>query len=78
MKRRKISFRRRQALRLAMYIDQHGQCALCHTPLFGPRDATIDHIKPVAKGGTDDRWNLQLVHKWCNVRKGDEYLRAAS
>lgn len=33
----------------------------------------IDHIKPVAKGGTDDLTNLQPLYWKNNRRKGDTY-----
>jgi len=72
-----IPFRQRPALRAAMYRDQRGYCALCHQPLI-LAESTIDHIVPVAKGGTDRRWNLQLTHKDCNQRKADRHLRSAS
>jgi len=33
----------------------------------------IDHMKPVAKGGTDDLANLQPLHWENNRHKGDDY-----
>ncbi len=33
----------------------------------------VDHIKPVALGGTDDLDNLQPLHWENNRRKGDDY-----
>ena len=33
----------------------------------------IDHIKPVAKGGTDDLENLQVLQSSANSKKGDNY-----
>jgi len=33
-------------------------------------DLHIDHIFPVARGGTDDPTNLQPAHSRCNISKG--------
>ena len=30
----------------------------------------VDHIQPLAGGGTSERDNLQAVHSTCNLRKG--------
>lgn len=35
-------------------------------------DLQIDHILPVAKGGTNDAANLQLLCKACNIAKSDK------
>ena len=40
------------------------------------RDTTgweIDHIKPVARGGSDDLSNLQPLYWETNRNKGDQY-----
>ena len=47
------------------------QCVAC-----GEKDEkklTIDHIKPVSKGGGDEIANLQIMCKSCNSRKGAKY-----
>jgi 5-methylcytosine-specific restriction endonuclease McrA len=41
-------------------------CAYC-----GDQAETIDHVVPVAKGGTDDDWNLVAACKRCNYSKKD-------
>ena len=43
-------------------------------PLF----ATIEHVVPLAKGGTHERSNVVCAHLTCNIRKGDrEGIRTA-
>lgn len=54
--------------------------------LRNPLSASVDHIVPLAAGGTDDRSNLQIAHLFCNLYKGasrpgagftrPEYVRA--
>lgn len=34
-------------------------------------NVTLEHIKPVSKGGTDDMSNLAISHLYCNQRKGN-------
>lgn len=52
-------------------------CGICDQPvdpdLKWPehRSATVDHVLPVAHGGTDDLDNLQLAHLACNATKQD-------
>lgn len=51
-----------------IFILQRGRCALCCKRL-----KTIearDHIIALAKGGSNDRRNIQLTHKSCNSKKG--------
>jgi len=45
------------------------KCVNCSTK----ENLTIDHIKPVSKGGTDDFNNLQILCKSCNSKKGAKY-----
>lgn len=51
-------------------------CYLCAEPISGrlhylhPDALTIDHIVPVALGGSDELDNLQPAHRRCNVAKG--------
>lgn len=47
------------------------RCGYCHSPqryVLGPLE--IDHITPLARGGTDDEENLWLACRICNGYKG--------
>jgi 5-methylcytosine-specific restriction endonuclease McrA len=46
---------------------QKGKCAYCRKAV-GKRPH-VDHIVPIAKGGTNDRRNLQITCGPCNLRK---------
>jgi 5-methylcytosine-specific restriction endonuclease McrA len=66
-----------------LWRDQEGLCAKCREPMlknrfeaphariWTKRRATLDHIVPVSKGGTDVAENLQLMHARCNKIKGN-------
>lgn len=45
---------------------QRGKCAACRVKLS---DYHVDHVIPLAKGGTNDRRNLQLLCPPCNRHK---------
>lgn len=51
------------------YLEQMGYCAFCAKP-FGEEIPEIDHWLPLAKGGSNDRENIKLLHKACNRTKG--------
>ena len=67
-----------------LWASQSGLCALCgepmmrnrfeapHSRIWEKQRATIDHIIPCSKGGTDARDNLQLAHAHCNKVKGNK------
>lgn len=46
---------------------QRGKCACCKRPLGD--DFHLDHIMPVALGGTNTDDNMQLLRKTCNLQK---------
>jgi len=43
-----------------------------------PGQATLDHIVPVTRGGTNDPSNLRLAHMSCNRRRGNRMEAHAS
>ena len=49
---------------------QSMRCRLCGVLLLGEVRAHVDHILPVALGGTSDLLNLQLLCSQCNLGKG--------
>lgn len=69
------SFRRQQTK--AYLAERDGdRCHLCHKPIDlelaypHSRSASIDHLVPVADGGSNDATNLALAHLACNIRRG--------
>lgn len=69
--------RRRRARKLDAYVApvsdsaiiqrDRGRCGICGKPIMG--DLEIDHIVPLAKGGTHEPDNVQLAHRRCNRKK---------
>jgi 5-methylcytosine-specific restriction endonuclease McrA len=55
----------------------HGLCQICGEPVDltarapAPRSPSLDHIVPLARGGTHEPGNVQLAHFLCNSLKGD-------
>lgn len=52
-------------------------CALCNSEIdyslhyLDPWSFVIDHVVPLAKGGTDTLDNIQAAHRYCNRLKSD-------
>ncbi len=73
-----------------LWDTQKGLCRLCGKPMLSQRfqaphatiwarqRATVDHIQPRSKGGTDTAANLQLVHARCNTLKGAKRVNTLS
>lgn len=49
---------------------QRGKCAYCRTALKHV-SVHVDHVRPIAKGGTNLRSNLQVLCQTCNLNKSD-------
>ena len=62
-----------------LYRNQKGKCMYCGRKL-ALADMHVDHRTPVARGGSDNDKNLQMLCGKCNTRKGDmtdgEFRRA--
>lgn len=60
--------------------EQQGYCYLCTARINldlqypDPMSASIDHVVPLARGGTGLRDNLRAVHLICNRQKGIKLL----
>ena len=64
----------RRDKRLAIYLRDQFQCVYCHRNLANApaRKRTLDHIIPVARGGTNDAVNLCTACTTCNERKSNK------
>lgn len=74
-----------QALRSTAIRDRHRRaiartrppCALCGQPIdydlphLDPMAYVVDHVVPIAQGGTDELANKQPAHRACNRAKAD-------
>jgi 5-methylcytosine-specific restriction endonuclease McrA len=62
------AFRSNAKLRHSL-LKEMPECAYCEDR----EDLTLDHIRPLGKGGTNDRWNIQTLCHFCNNAKGNQY-----
>jgi 5-methylcytosine-specific restriction endonuclease McrA len=52
---------------LSLMDSQRGKCVYCRVDIS--KSYQVDHIVPVARGGSNDKGNLQLLCKACNLDK---------
>lgn len=57
--------------RIKLNQKQGGLCAYCDLPFTEMDPATLDHIVPKSRGGSNKIRNKALVHSSCNQMKGD-------
>ena len=68
--------------RAYIYRRDRYRCQLCGKPLAmsesvpHPNAPTLDHVIPLARGGTHEPSNVQAAHFLCNASKGDGYADA--
>lgn len=67
---RKKTHHQRMSLMQTLTSYYGYECACCHKE----GAVTIDHIRPVSKGGQTKLSNLQLLCQRCNVEKGDKTI----
>lgn len=55
-----------------VFKADRGICGICGL-WVQPRHSSMDHIHPLAKGGTHTWHNIQLTHLKCNLKKSSKY-----
>jgi hypothetical protein len=62
-------------LKKAIFYRDHGRCVFCRADLSGllatDRRLHFDHIVPLARWGTNDPSNFQVLCESCNLEKSD-------
>jgi 5-methylcytosine-specific restriction endonuclease McrA len=59
-----------QRLRAQALADHGRTCHICGHPITPTEAWHMDHVQPLAQGGTDSRGNLKPAHTRCNLTKG--------
>lgn len=66
-RRRKLGGKLSIGLSKKLFEAQRGKCACCGLPLGD--NYHLDHIMPLALGGANEDWNIQLLRQHCNNKK---------
>lgn len=56
-----------------LYDRDEGMCGICNE-LVERKEASVDHVVPLSRGGRHAWDNVQLAHFLCNARKNDQLL----
>jgi len=64
----------RQTTRLAIYLRDGMACVYCGSTVEDGATLTLDHIKPVSKGGSNHPTNLVTCCHACNCARGSKSL----
>lgn len=72
-KRVRKPLRWRDALKIVSMNGDRFVCAYCDDEL-DLTTAEVDHVIPISKGGSNDRYNLEIVCRECNRVKGSKAL----
>lgn len=63
-KRQQLTDSKRRLWRMGHY------CGICREPMDSIDEASVDHVVPLARGGSNRFENLQLAHPDCNSERG--------
>jgi 5-methylcytosine-specific restriction endonuclease McrA len=66
-RKREIGGKLSKGLSERLFKLQRGKCACCGKPLGD--NFHLDHIMPLALGGANEDWNIQLLTRRCNAQK---------
>lgn len=70
-KRRPTQGRAGVRIRAAIHARDAGRpCSICGQPIMPGEAVHVDHVRALARGGSDDPSNLRTAHKRCNLSKG--------
>ncbi len=71
--RRQVIKQRRDTLYKMLFKkhDGHVHCFVCGKHVK-EKSATVEHVLPLSKGGTDDMDNLSISHNFCNMKRGND------
>ena len=60
------------AVRQRVFERNGYQCQSCHKIDLSAKSLQVDHILPLARGGTNDFSNFQTLCSRCNLQKSDK------